>query len=88
MAIKTVPLSSLETDLRKTLSECAETGETLVVEMPDHRLLSIQPLDPRDDDALTDDLLASNPDFRALVAKSKAGRRKSFAMGQSERTTD
>jgi len=44
MAIKTIPLSRLETDLRKTLTECAESGDIVVVEMPDQRLLAIQSL--------------------------------------------
>lgn len=35
MAIRTIPLSRLEAELEKTLSECAGSGETLVVEMPD-----------------------------------------------------
>jgi hypothetical protein len=81
MSIKTIPLSRLETDLKKTLNECAESGETVVVEMPDQRLLAIQSLDPREDDSLTDELLASNPKFQALVAKSKASPRKPFAAG-------
>jgi hypothetical protein len=46
--------------------------------MPDQRLLAIQPLEPQDDDTLTDELLASNPKFQALVAKSKASPRKPF----------
>ena len=78
MAIKTIPLSRLETDLEKTLNECAESGETVVVEMPDQRLLAIQPLDPHEDDSLIDELLASNPEFQAFVAKSKASPRKPF----------
>ena len=78
MAIKTIPLSSLEADLTKTLNECAESGETLVVEMPGDRLLAIASLDPGEDDSLIDALLASNPRFRSLVAKSKAGPRKPF----------
>ena len=82
MAIKTIPLSRLETDLEKTLNECAESGETVVVEMPDHRLLAIQPLDPQEDDPLMEELLASNPKFQALVAKSKASPRKPFAAGK------
>ena len=82
MAIKTIPLSRLETDLRKTLNECAESGETVVVEMPDQRLLTIQPLEPQEDDNLMDDLLASNPQFQALVTKSKASPRKPFSRGQ------
>ena len=79
MAIKTIPLSRLEANLEKTLNECADSGETVVVEMPGARLLAIQPLDPQEDDSLMDELLASDPRFRALVAKSKAGRRKPFS---------
>ena len=82
MAIKTIPLSRLETDLKKTLTECAESGETVVVELPDQRLLAIQPLEPQEDDTLMDELLASNPKFQALVAKSKASPRKPFPLGQ------
>jgi len=80
MAIKTIPLSRLEKDLQKTLNDCAESGETLVVEMPDQRLLAIQPLDPQEDDSLIDELLAANPKFQALIAKSKAGPRKPFSL--------
>ena len=87
MAIKTIPLSRLETDLRKTLHECVESGETVVVEMPDQRLLAIQPLEPQEDDALMDDLLATNPEFQALVTKSKASGRKPFSRTPQE-TTD
>jgi hypothetical protein len=78
MAIKTIPLSRLEMDLTKTLNECATSGETLVVEMPDQRLLAIQSLDPLQDDELTNELLMSNPRFQELVAKSKASPRKPF----------
>jgi hypothetical protein len=80
MAIKTIPLSRLETDLKKTLSECADSGETLVVELPDQRLLAIQPLDPNEDDSLIDELLATDPRFQALVAKSKASPPKPFSV--------
>ena len=79
MAIKTIPLSLLETDLKKTLNECAESGNTVVVEMPDQQLLAIRSLDPHEDDSLIDELLASDPKFQALVAKSKASPRKPFA---------
>jgi hypothetical protein len=82
MAIKTIPLSRLERDLEKTLDECAESGQTLVVELPDQRLLAIQSLDPNEDDSLMDELLASNPRFQALVAKSKASPRKPFPSGE------
>ena len=85
MAIKTIPLSRLETDLEKTLNECAESGETVVVELPDQRLLAIQSLDPTEDDSLMDELIASNPKFQALVAKAKAGPRKPFGAKSAER---
>jgi hypothetical protein len=74
-------LSHLETELKKTLNDCAESGERVIVEMPDQRLLAIHPLDPQEDDSLVDELLASNPKFQALVAKSKTSRRKPFATG-------
>lgn len=80
MPIKTIPLNRLEADLEKTLTECAASGETVVVEMPDQRLLAIQSLDPQADDALTDEILASNPRFQALVAKSKSSPRKPFSV--------
>lgn len=82
MAIKTIPLSRLEMELEKTLSECAESGETVVVEMPDQRLLAIQSLDPQEDDSLIDELLASDPKFQALVTRSKASPRKPFGVGK------
>jgi hypothetical protein len=81
MAIKTIPLSRLETDLEKTLNECAESGETVVVEMPNQLLLAIQSLEPQEEDTLMDELLASNPKFQALVSKSKANPRKLFFAG-------
>jgi len=88
MAIKTIPLSRLEMDLKKTLTECAESGQMLVVEMPDQRLLAIQALDPQEDDTLMDELLASNPKFRELVAKSKRSPRKPFLTGEQGLTDD
>jgi hypothetical protein len=78
MAIKTIPLSSLEADPRGTLNECADSGNAVVVQLPDQRLVAIQPLDPSEEDSLTDELLASNAEFQALVAKSKASPRKPF----------
>jgi len=81
MGIKTIPLTRLEADLRATLDECVNSGEAVVVEMPDHRMIAIQPLEPSSDDSLVDDLLRSNSAFRAKVAKSKASPRKPFPPG-------
>jgi hypothetical protein len=76
MAIKTIPLSRLKANLKATLDECADSGQAVVVQMPDQRLIAIQALDSGDDDALIDDLLAENPSFRTMLAKSKSSPRK------------
>jgi hypothetical protein len=83
VGIKTIPLTRLEADLRATLDECVNSGEPVVVEMPGHRMIAIQPLECSSDDSLMDDLLQSNSAFRDKVARSKAGPRKPFAPGGS-----
>ena len=85
MGTKMIPLSRLAADPQGTLSECCESGQAFVVELPDHRLVAIQSLEATDDDSLVSDLLASNPAFRALVAKSKASPRKPFGNGSKTR---
>ena len=42
MDIKTIPLSRLETNLRATLVECADSGQAIVVTLPDQRLVAIR----------------------------------------------
>lgn len=81
MDIKTIPLSRLVADPQGTLSECADSGQPVVVELPDHRLVAIQSLEPGADDDLVSDLLESDPQFQALVARSKASPRKHFPSG-------
>lgn len=88
MTIKTISLSHLEMDLEGTLNECAATGQTVVVEMPDQRLFAIHALDSTGDDPLIDDLLASNPKFQALITKSKSSPRKPFPATQSDSTSN
>ena len=73
-----IPLSSLEADPRGTLTECCQSGQSLVVELPDHRLVAIQSLEASGDDSLMDELLESNAAFRAMVEKSKASPRQPF----------
>ena len=80
MDIKTIPLSRLEADLTGAVRECADSGSIVVVELPDHRLVAIQSLEATDDDDLIDELLESNPRFREMVARSKAGPRKPFPL--------
>ena len=58
MDIESIPLSQLQTDPQGLLSECCDTGRPLVVELPDHRLVAIQSIEPSDiDDSLVSDLL-------------------------------
>lgn len=80
MSIELIPLSQLESDPKGILTACADSGRALVVELPDHRLVSIQGLEPDDGDDLVNRLLESNPAFRALVEKSKASARRLFPM--------
>jgi hypothetical protein len=81
MGLRTIPLSRLEEDPKGTLNECADSGQALLIELPDHRLLAVQPLEPGEDDGLFDELLASNAAFREMVARSKASPRKLFGPG-------
>lgn len=79
MSIEVIPLSRLEADPERVLTECLDSGRALVVELPDHRLMSIQGLEPDDGgDHLVNRLLESNPSFRALVERAKASPRKPF----------
>lgn len=78
MSIKLIPLSRLEADPGGILSDCLDSGESLVVELPDHRLVAIRGLEPDEDDDLVDRLIATNPAFRERVRRSKAGPRKPF----------
>jgi hypothetical protein len=80
MDIDLIPLSQLKTNPQAVLSGCCETGRAIVVQLPDDRLVAIQSLEPGDeDDSLMNELLETNPQFRALVEKSKASPRKEFA---------
>ena len=65
MDTKVIPLSDLRADPEGVLRRCDDSGQSLIVERPDHGLVSIQPVDP-DDDRI-DNLIAHNPAFRALV---------------------
>ena len=79
MDIKVIPLSELLADMPGLLAECCNSGDPVVVELPDHRLVTIQPLDVDDaGDTLIDSLIESNAEFRAMLARSKASPRKSF----------
>jgi hypothetical protein len=79
MDIEVIPLSQLQTDTPGLLTRCCDSGQPVVVEMPDHRFVAIQPLDADDEeDTVISDLIETNVDFRALVEKSAASPRKPF----------
>jgi hypothetical protein len=80
MSIKLIPLSRLEADPRGTLTECLESGEALVVELPDHRLVSIQGLEPddNDEDGPDDRWPESDPAARPLLETSNDSPRKTL----------
>jgi hypothetical protein len=76
MDTRVIPLSDLQADPEGVLRRCYETGQPVVVELPDHGLVAIQPVDAEDD--LVDDLIEHNPAFRALLGKSLASPREPF----------
>jgi hypothetical protein len=71
-----IPLRELQSDPEGYLSRCCDTGQALVVELPDGRRALIQPAEPEDD--LVDELIQQNAAFQALLARSAASPRKPF----------
>ena len=79
MDIKVIPLSELQADPPGVLAECCDSGDAVVVELPDHRFVAIHCLDTADeDDTLINDLLEANADFRGLLERSRTAVRKPF----------
>jgi hypothetical protein len=76
MDTKVIPLSDLQADTEGILSRCYDSGQSFVVELPNHGLVSIQPVESDDD--LANDLIEHNPAFRALLEKSLASGREPF----------
>jgi hypothetical protein len=83
MDTKVIPLSDLRADPEGVLRRCYDSGEPLVVELPEKGLISIRPVEEEDDD-LVNQLIEHNPAFRALLAKSIASPREPFPFGGSE----
>ena len=76
MDTKVIPLCELQTNTEGYLRLCCDSGQPIVVELPDSRLVAIQPLETDDD--LVNELIETNPAFRALLARSAASTRKPF----------
>jgi hypothetical protein len=82
MDTKVIPLIDLQADTEGILSRCYDSGQSLVVELPNQGLVSIQPVESDDD--MVDDLIEHNPRFRALLERSLASRREPFPFADPE----
>lgn len=80
MDTKVIPLSDLQADPEGVLRRCYESGQALVIELPDQGLLSVRPLE--EDDDLVNQLIEHNPAFRELLERSAAGPREPFPFGE------
>jgi hypothetical protein len=67
-----IPLSQLQTDPQSLLSECCDSGRPIVVELPDHRLVAIQSIEPGDsDDSLVSEWVASKAVLQLTLLHSR-----------------
>ena len=82
MDTRVIPLSDLQADLEGMLGRCYDSGQPLVVELPNRGLIAIQPVEPEDD--LVNELIEHNSAFRELLAKSLASPREPFPFAGSE----
>ncbi len=85
MDTKVIQLSELQADPEGVLSRCYDSGQSLVIELPNRGLISIQPVEA--DDTLVDDLIAHNPAFRDLLAKSLTSPREEYSFSDVTRPT-
>ena len=86
MNTKVIQLRELKADTEGYLQDCCETGCPLVVELPNNRLVSIQPVEQDDD--LVNKLIETNPAFRAMLAKSMASPTKLFQPAVAQSSPD
>jgi hypothetical protein len=68
MDTKIVRLDEFRSSLDALVANCCDQGVPLIVELPDRRRISIQPMSEGDD--LIDDLIANDGKFQALLAAS------------------
>lgn len=78
MTTKVISLNEFEQGLRGVLESCTEPGQSVVIELPNQRRVSIQNWDEEDD--LIDRLLENNAEFREMAKKSFAGPRRPFPL--------
>ena len=78
MTTKVISLDEFEQGLRGVLESCSLPGQSIVIELPNQRRVSIQNWD--EDDDLIDRLLEDNAEFQDLAQKSFAGPRRPFPL--------
>lgn len=78
MTTKVISLNEFEHGWRSVLESCTEPGQSVVIELPNQRRVSIQNWD--EDDDLIDRLLENNAEFREMAQKSFAGPRRPFPL--------
>jgi hypothetical protein len=84
MDVKLIPLSDLQADPEGVLGRCYDSGQSVVIKLPNRGLISIRPIESDDD--LVNDLIENNPEFRAILAKSLAGPREPYSFLASAKT--
>src|SRR5438105_3286405 len=70
MSTTVIPLRELQADAERLLTRCADSGDAMIVELPDRRRVRIEPVEGDD---LIDNLIEHNAEFRDLLARSAAG---------------
>lgn len=70
MTTKVMTLNEVPSQTEEFLRRCCDDGQSLVIELPDHRRVSVQMHDAEDD--LIDRLIDKNTAFRRLLGKSQA----------------
>ena len=81
MDTKVISLSDLQADPEGVLRRCYDSGEPLVVELPERGMVSIRAVE--EDDDLVNQLIEHDPAFRELLAKSITSPREPFPFGGS-----
>lgn len=78
MTTKVISLDEFEQRLRGVLESCSEPEQSVVIELPNQRRVSIQNWD--EDDDLIDRFLENNAEFRDMTQRSFAGTRQPFPL--------
>ncbi len=81
MDTKRIRLSDLQADPEGVLGQCYDSGQPLLVELPDRGYLAIQPVE--EEDNLVNELIEKNPAFQDLLKKSIASPREPFPFAGS-----